>query len=123
MRRQSPIVCPQTWSDPRSDSFYILKNVAVITGGQFLHAIRNREDRFLSDGDHSDRRIYSIFTPKVGLLRDVDATWQVFGNISRCAEVPTFDANMFMTPATSSLKAQTATTYEIGTRGRHPDIT
>jgi iron complex outermembrane receptor protein len=57
------------------------------------------------------------------LLWDVDATWQVFGNISRSAEVPTFDANSFMTPASSSINAQTATTYEIGTRGMRRDIT
>ena len=44
-------------------------------------------------------------------------------NISRSAEVPTFDANTFATPASTTLAAQTATTYEIGTRGRRPDFT
>lgn len=57
------------------------------------------------------------------MLWDVDPTWQVFGNISRSAEVPTFDANKFTSPVTSNADAQTATTYEIGTRGRRPNIT
>jgi outer membrane receptor protein involved in Fe transport len=57
------------------------------------------------------------------VLWDVDPTWQVFGNISRSAEVPTFDANKFTSPVTSNADAQTATTYEIGTRGRRPNIT
>ena len=59
----------------------------------------------------------------MGVLWDVDPTWQVFGNISRSAEVPTFDANTFASPASSNVDAQTATTYEIGTRGRRPDYT
>jgi iron complex outermembrane receptor protein len=94
-----------------------------VTGGQFLYATRDRTDRFLSDGDRSGSRTYDIFSPKVGLLWDVTPAWQVFANISRSAEVPTFDANTFATPASTALAAQTATTYEIGTRGRRPDFT
>jgi iron complex outermembrane receptor protein len=43
--------------------------------------------------------------------------------VSRSAEVPTFDANSFVTLASTNLNAQTATTYEIGTRGRRTDLT
>ena len=69
-------------------------------------------------------RTFDIFSPKVGVLWDVDPTWQVFGNISRSAEVPTFDVNTFATPGElATVNAQTATTYEIGTRGRRPDFT
>lgn len=113
----------QNYSVYAENSFYLLKNVAFIVGGQFLHAVRDRKDRFLSDGDQSGRRAYSIFTPKAGLLWDVNPTWQVFANVSRSAEVPTFDVNTFALPASSTVNAQTATTYEIGTRGRRPDIT
>ena len=52
------------------------------------------------------------------MLWDVDPAWQVFANISRSAEVPSFDVNSFASPASSNVDAQTATTYEIGTRGR-----
>lgn len=105
------------------NSFFLVPNVALVTGGQFMHAVRDQQDRFLSDGDQSGRRTWDIFSPKVGMLWDVDPAWQVFGNISRSAEVPTFDVNTFATPASSNVDAQTATTYEIGTRGRRPDLT
>ncbi|MET0222256.1 MAG: TonB-dependent receptor [Tardiphaga sp.] len=105
------------------NSFFFLPNVAFVAGGQFLHAVRDQRDRFLFDGDQSGRRSWDLFSPKVGLLWDVDPAWQVFGNISRSAEVPTFDVNTFSSPASSDVDAQTAITYEIGTRGRRPDVT
>lgn len=116
------------------DSFFILPNVALIGGGQFMNAVRDQRDRFFADTtvpfnggdtqpDDSGRRSWNFFNPKGGVLWDVDPNWQVFGNISRSAEVPTFDANTFTSPATSNINAQTATTYEVGTRGRRPDFT
>ncbi|BBL34667.1 vitamin B12 transporter BtuB [Nitrosomonas stercoris] len=113
----------QNYSVYAENSFYVLQNVALIAGGQFLHAVRDRKDRFLSDGDQSGRRTYDFFSPKVGVLWDIDPEWQIFANISRSVEVPTFDANTFMTTASSTVNAQTATTYEIGTRGRRSDVT
>ncbi len=43
------------------DSFYFLKNVALVAGVQFQHTVREREDRFLSDGDQSGRRAFRHF--------------------------------------------------------------
>ena len=103
------------------DSFYVLPNVALVAGTQFLFAERERKDRFLSNGNQSGRRTFDIWNPKIGALWDVDPTWQVFGNVSRSAEVPSFGENTFATVALSNIKAQTATTYEIGTRGNRPD--
>jgi len=111
------------YSTYAENSFYFLPNVAFIVGGQFLHAVRDRKDRFLSDGDQSGRRTYNIFSPKAGLLWDIAPDAQIFGNISRSAEVPTFDVNTFSSPASTKIDAQTATTFEIGTRGRRPNFT
>jgi iron complex outermembrane receptor protein len=105
------------------NSFYVLPGVALVTGGQFLHAVRSQHDRFLADGDQSGSRTWDIFSPKVGLLWDADPKWQVFGNVSRNAEVPTFDVNTYQAPANPDVNAQTGITYEIGTRGRTPDLT
>ncbi|KRR12569.1 ligand-gated channel protein [Bradyrhizobium jicamae] len=107
------------------DSFYFLPNVAVIAGTQFLYATRNRQDRFLSNGDQSGATEFNIWSPKTGLLWNVDPTWQVFANISRSAEVPSFgeSANVpgvAVIPFTD-IRPQTATTYEIGTRMKRPD--
>jgi iron complex outermembrane receptor protein len=105
------------------NSFFVLPNVALVAGAQFLHATRDRQDRFLSNGDQSGRRTFDLFSPKVGVVVDVDPTAQVFANVSRSAEVPSFGENTFASAALSNIAAQTATTYEIGTRGRRPDFT
>lgn len=99
------------------NSFYVRPDVSLIVGATLQHASRERRDRFTSDGNQSGRRTYDHFSPKVGVLWDIDATWQAFANVSRSAEVPTFDANTFSSLISSNIEAQTATTYEIGTRG------
>jgi len=105
------------------NSFYVVPNVALIAAGQFLHAVRDQEDRLLADGDQSGRRSWEIFSPRVGVLWDIAPAWQAFANVSRSAEVPTYDANTFSSPISSDVDAQIATTYEIGTRGRQRDFT
>jgi iron complex outermembrane receptor protein len=105
------------------NALFVRPDLALVTGIQYLHATRARSDRFLSNGDQSGRNSFDIASPKVGLLWDVDPAWQVFANISRSAEVPTFDVNTFGAPASSTVNAQTATTYEIGTRGRRESLT
>jgi iron complex outermembrane receptor protein len=106
------------------DSFYFLPNVAAVAGTQFLYATRNRQDRFLSDGDQSGRTEFNLWSPKGGLLWQIDPTWQAYANVSRSAEVPSFgeSAMDFGIPFTS-IRPQRATTYEIGTRGKRPDFT
>jgi iron complex outermembrane receptor protein len=107
------------------DSFYFLPNVAAIAGTQFLYATRNRQDRFLSNGDQSGATEFRLWSPKAGLLWQVDPSWQVFGNISRSAEVPSFGESsngpgIPFIPFTS-IRPQIAITYEIGTRIKPPD--
>jgi iron complex outermembrane receptor protein len=125
---KGPLASSNLWKSENisaygENSFFFLPNVAFVAGAQFMHAVRDQRDRFLSDGDQSGRRAWDILSPKVGMIWDVDPAWQVFGNISRSAEVPTFDVNTFAAPASSNVDAQTATTFEIGTRGRKPDVT
>jgi iron complex outermembrane receptor protein len=105
------------------NSFYFLPSVALVTGTQFLHATRERDDRFLSDGDQSGRTEFDLWSPKIGLLWNISPVWQVFANVSKSGEVPSFSENSFTSIVTSNVKAQTATTYEVGTRGRMPDLT
>jgi iron complex outermembrane recepter protein len=105
------------------NSLYLLPHVALVAGTQYLHAVRDRTDLFLSNGNQSGSRDFDIWSPKLGLLWEVDPTWQVFANVSRSAEVPSFGENSFTSIAFSNIKEQTATTYEVGTRGRRPDYT
>lgn len=125
---KGPLAASYLWKSQNlsaygENSFFFLPNVALVAGAQFLHAVRDQQDRYLANGDQSGRRAYNPFSPKIGLLWDVDPTWQVYGNISRSAEVPTYDVTTFASPASTDINAQTATTYEIGTRGRRPDLT
>lgn len=125
---KGPLAASYLWKSQNvsaygENSFFFLPSVALVTGAQFLHAVRDQQDRYLANGDQSGRRAYNPFSPKIGLLWDVDPSWQVYGNISRSAEVPTYDVTTFASPASTDINAQTATTYELGTRGRRPDLT
>jgi iron complex outermembrane receptor protein len=106
------------------NSFYFLPNVAFIAGTQYLHATREQINRLNALPGQTE---FDIWSPKFGLLWDLDPNAQVFANISRSAEVPSFGESASgpgipFIPFTD-IKAQTATTYEIGTRGRRPDYT
>ena len=107
------------------NSFYVVPRVALIAGAQFLHATRIRRDRFLSDGDQSGATSFDLFSPKFGVLWQVDPAWQVFANVSRSAEVPSFGESAsgpgIPTIPFTSIRPQRATTYEIGTRGTRDD--
>jgi iron complex outermembrane receptor protein len=115
------------------NSFFFLPEIAFVTGAQVLHATRDRQDRFLDDklanpfdakDDDSGRTEFNLWSPKVGLLWNVDRTWQVYTNVSRSAEVPSFGEGSGSNGILfTDFKAQTATTFELGTRGRRQDYT
>ena len=120
---------PENYSAFAENSFYFLPNVAVIAGTQYLFAVRDQHVNFSTNGDLNGRSSFSLWSPKTGLLWQVDPSWQVFGNVSRSAEVPSFGESVspnFLNPTLPnipffSIKPQTATTYEIGTRTKRPD--
>ncbi|MGY3514282.1 TonB-dependent receptor family protein [Bradyrhizobium lupini] len=107
------------------DSFYVLPNLALIGGTQFLYATRNRQDRFISDGDQSGATRFNLWSPKGGVLWQIDPAWQAFANVSRSAEVPSFGESAIglgiPTIPFTSIRPQIATTYEIGTRMKRSD--
>jgi len=108
------------------DSFYFLPNVAAIAGTQFLYATRNRQVRVFGNGIQPGSTEFNLWSPKAGLLWDIDPTWQAYANISRSAEVPSFGESSNGSGGTAilpftSIRPQIATTYEIGTRMKRPD--
>lgn len=109
------------------NSLYVLPSVALVGGTQFLYATRSRQDRFLSDGDQSGATEFNLWSPKGGVLWNIDKTWQAYANVSRSAEVPSFGESSsgpgIPTIPFTSIRPQRATTYEIGTRGKRPDLT
>jgi iron complex outermembrane receptor protein len=131
MQLSSLLQRPENYSAYAENSFYVLPTVAFVAGTQYLYAVRDQQVNFSLNGDVPGRSTFSIWSPKVGALWDVDPNWQVFANISRSAEVPSFGESVapnflnttFPRIPFFDIKAQTATTYEIGTRGRRPDVT
>lgn len=108
------------------DSFYFLPNVAAIAGTQFLYATRDRQVRVLGNGIQPGSTEFNLWSPKAGLLWNIDPTWQAFANISRSAEVPSFGESSNGGGGTpvfdfTKIRPQIATTYEIGTRMKRPD--
>lgn len=97
------------------NSFFALPSLALVAGIQYVDASRESEDRL---GAASGKADFSFWNPKAGIVWDVTQTSQVFANVSKSGEAPTFSEITINPTATTSLKPQEAVTYEIGTRGR-----
>lgn len=100
---------------------YFTPQTALVVGAQVSHAVRENEDRFPFGPDNSDRQDWTAFSPKAGLLWDIAPQAQVFANVSRSFEPPSFGELVNANNGGAGLiqlEAQTATTFEIGTRGR-----
>ncbi|MES2572693.1 MAG: TonB-dependent receptor, partial [Verrucomicrobiota bacterium] len=106
------------------DRFYFLPPVALVIGTQVSYASRENDDDFpvgATNPDNSDQQDWWGFSPKVGLLWEMAPGVQSFVNLSRSFEPPSFgelvNADNNAT-GLLQLDAQTATTIEVGTRGR-----
>jgi iron complex outermembrane recepter protein len=94
------------------NSHYVLPDVAVVLGAQRSHATRDRND--YSGADDSFEESYSATSPKFGLLYRVERRVQLFANVSKSFEPPSFSEGVVTAEPN---KAQRGWTYEIGTRG------
>ncbi len=104
--------------------FYLTPTVALVAGGQISYAKRENDDDFAGvDGiDNSDTQDYWGYSPKLGVLWEITPEAQAFVNVSRSFEPPSFgELGNALNNGTGlvQLDAQTATTIEVGTRGRH----
>ncbi|NJK90731.1 MAG: TonB-dependent receptor [Blastochloris sp.] len=99
----------------------------LITGIQAVYAQREFIDQFLGDGNASDHQDYYGISPKIGLRYDLQPQTNIFLNLSRSYEPPTFGelktirgnfgVGTLPSIAVQNLDAQEATTIEIGSRG------
>ena len=101
------------------DAVTIQRTTATV-GIQFSRAVRDLDDQQFSSGDvdHSESFTYRSASPRVGLLHDY-GTQQVYANVSRSVEVPTFSELVSVGNSLGllDLDPQKATTAEIGSRG------
>lgn len=103
------------------NSFHITPTVALVAGAQVTYAKRKNQDDFPFGADNSDTQDWWGFSPKLGVLWDITPDTQAYVNVSRSFEPPSFgelgNANN-NGAGLIELDAQTATTFEIGTRGK-----
>ena len=99
------------------NQFFVLPKLAVALGGQLATELRDKLDTFVPAGqaNTSFKKDYGAFSPKFGLRYDVTAGTQVFANLSRSFEPPSF-AELTGGQITTVNSAQHGTTIELGTR-------
>jgi iron complex outermembrane receptor protein len=94
----------------------------LIAGFQAQWTRLESSDQLLGNGDQSGTKTWRSLNPKIGALWAVNPEVQVFANLSRSSEAPTFSEYVqfdqtFTTRPQADLRQQTAWTGEIGTRG------
>lgn len=97
---------------------FFTDQLALVAGGSWGRATRDYLDRMTPANDAS--RDYEWFSPRMGLLWEAENGAQVFANLTRSVEPPTYGA-LVQAPLTgfTPVEVQDAWTGEIGTRGRH----
>lgn len=96
---------------------FVTDRLAVVAGGSFGRATRDYQDRLNPAND--DSITYEWFSPRLGLIWEGDTGAQIYANITRSVEPPTYGA-LVQAPLTgfTPIDIQDAWTAEIGTRGR-----
>lgn len=96
---------------------FVTDRLALVAGGSYGRATRDYADRLNAAND--DGIDYEWFSPRLGLLWETEDGAQVFANLTRSVEPPTYGA-LVQAPLTgfTPVEVQDAWTAEIGTRGR-----
>ncbi|QPJ60925.1 MAG: TonB-dependent receptor [Candidatus Nitronauta litoralis] len=101
--------------------FFVIPELALITGGQIVVAGREADNNLMPA--RSDSETYATFNPRVGLLYQHSDSIQFFANITRSYEPPDFiNLTQAGTMGFIPLDAQRAWTGEIGTRGQYGPV-
>jgi iron complex outermembrane receptor protein len=104
------------------DRLRLDEKLTVIAGVQYTRAIRRSTDEFFQPGqDESFNVNYSGASPKLGLLYQQSREVQLFANLSRSYEPPSF-GELTGGAVPNITNAQRGTTLEFGTRGQSKTI-
>ncbi len=104
------------------NQFYVLPELSLIAGAQYTYTTRKQKDLF-GAGAQNRNKSYQRFTPKVGVIYELNPKIQFFSNVSTSFEPPSF-AELTSGPvlAPTFAKAQRAITFEVGSRGQLFDM-
>lgn len=101
---------------------FVSDSLALVAGGSFGRATRDYRDRL--NPAHDDSITYDWFSPRLGLLWEDSGGAQIYANITRSVEPPTYGALVQAPlPGFTPVDIQDAWTAEIGTRGRRGALT
>ena len=102
------------------DALRVTPRLTTVVGLRYGRDVRRVEDFFLTNGDQSDRRLFTAWMPRLGLLYELPSvSGQLFANASRTYEPPLMlEINSLAVPGFVDLDAQDAWQLEVGTRGR-----
>jgi len=103
------------------DRLQATDRLTVVAGLQYARAGRESKDQLITaTGNQSVDESYAQTSPKLGILYQLQPQVQLFSNISRSFEPPSFgELNNAVAP---TLKAQSGTTFEVGTRGNSEHV-
>ncbi|BCU79320.1 TonB-dependent receptor [Luteolibacter sp. LG18] len=99
------------------DQFTVTPGFTLIAGASAAYNRRENDLTFGTGRDYAND--YSNVSPKAGFRWDASQEVQVYGNVSGSYEPPSFSESI---ASTLTNKAQTAVTYELGTRGHHGPV-
>ena len=96
---------------------FVTDRLALVAGGSYGRATRDYVDR--RNAANNDGITWDWFSPRLGLLWESEDGVQVYANVTRSVEPPTYGA-LVQAPLAgfSPVDIQDAWTAEIGTRGR-----
>ncbi len=103
------------------DRLSVTDKLTAIAGVQYTKARRDSKDRMITGtGDQSVDKTFTQTSPKLGMLYQLEPQVQLFANVSRSFEPPTFGE--LNSAVVAQLKEQTGTTFEFGSRGNSESV-
>jgi iron complex outermembrane receptor protein len=102
------------------DTFHLTDTLSLVIGGQGSYADRDLAEETLFGADNSSRQEYWGFSPKIGMIWEPRIDTQLYFNVSRSFEPPSFGelTAAGAAPGLVDLSAQRGTTLEFGSRGK-----
>ncbi|MCA0405783.1 MAG: TonB-dependent receptor [Proteobacteria bacterium] len=99
------------------NAFYLRPDLSLVLGMQSLLASREQRGSLATPTFSKD---FVTFNPKVGLVYDLKPNWQLFANVSRATEAPSFSETL--AGSLIGIRPQKSLSVEIGTRGREENV-
>jgi len=110
-----------SWDAFAEGRLFVTDEVALVAGGSYGWTHRDYSN-WLNRSNDSEKS-FDWFTPRLGILWQNAEGQQVFANLTKSVEAPTYGSLVQSPlPQFTTVDVQDATTFEIGTRGRTTNL-